>query len=135
MTDLPAFLNLLANFPMVVVFPTPLTPTIIITYGSLFEILTSLKSRLDTSRIFIISSFKILFKSCVLIYLSLATLSSSLSIILIVVETPTSALIKISSSSSRKLSSTFDLPAIDFFIFEKKDFLDLSRPLSIFFSL
>ena len=80
-----------------------------------------------------ISSFKILFKSSVLIYLSIATLSSRLSIILIVVETPTSAPIKISSSSSRKLASTFDLPAIDFFIFEKKDFLDLSSPLSIFF--
>ena len=31
--------------------------------------------------------------------------------------------------------TTHHLPAIDFLIFEKKDFLDLSSPLSIFFSL
>ena len=34
MTDRPSFLNRCAAFPMVVVFPTPLTPTTMMTLGS-----------------------------------------------------------------------------------------------------
>ena len=41
MTDLPSFWNLRANLPIVVVLPTPFTPTIKITYGFLVVSMTN----------------------------------------------------------------------------------------------
>jgi len=47
-----------------------------------------------------------------------------------VVLTPTSLEINISSRSSRKSLSIFDLPTIILFNFEKNEVLDFSNPLS-----
>ena len=77
-----------------------------------------------------ISSFKILFNSLVVLYLSLATLSSILLIIFIVVLTPTSLVINTSSSSSNTLASIFDFPVTSLFNLDKNEVLLFSKPLS-----
>ena len=64
-----------------------------------------------------------------LIYLSLATLISILSIIFRVVLTPTSDVIKISSNLSKTSSSTLLFPIIAFEIFPKKVELVFFNPL------
>ncbi|MNY40625.1 hypothetical protein D3C86_1753780 [compost metagenome] len=78
----------------------------------------------------VISSRRIAFSSEVPKYLSRATRSSIRSIILSVVETPTSDVTKISSSSSSTSSSTVDLPAIILVSLEKTFSLVFSKPLS-----
>ena len=96
---------------MDVVFPTPLTPTTKITYGLSFILKSSFFS---WKIIFPISSFKITSNSWGLVYFSFATLDSIASIIFIVVFTPTSEVIRISSNSSKTSTSTFDLPTTAF---------------------
>ncbi len=112
-TDFPLFLNWAANLPMVVVLPTPLTPTTKITCGLCpsGSVKSARSSVLFWARSSAISSLRILSSSEVLRYLSLATRASIRWMILIVVSTPTSDMIRISSNSSSTSSSTFDLPA------------------------
>ena len=111
-TDFPACLKLYASFPMVVVFPTPFTPTTIITYGPSVSGSSKLEISVElfSSRSAAISSFNIDFNSLTPKYLSKETRSSIRLIILSVVSTPTSEVIKTSSRLSRTSSSTFDLP-------------------------
>ncbi|CAI8336526.1 MAG: Uncharacterised protein [Flavobacteriaceae bacterium] len=78
----------------------------------------------------LISSLSNKFNSFNPLNLSLATLDSIRSIIFNVVFTPTSLEIRISSRSSRKSLSIFDLPTMILFNFEKKEVLDFSNPLS-----
>ena len=98
---------------MVVVLPTPFTPTTIITYGLAGN--SAAKSRAVvvsfSANNLTISSLRITFNSAVLIYLSRATRSSMRSIIRNVVSTPTSEVTRASSKLSRTSSSTRDLPA------------------------
>ena len=99
---------------MVVVFPTPFTPTTIITYGSLLSgrSKSSKSMLLFSSSKLVISSFSIEFNSEVPMYLSAETRFSMRSMIFKVVSTPTSDEIRISSRLSKTSSSTFDLPII-----------------------
>ena len=117
---------------MVVVLPTPFTPTTSITYGlrsegrsqeSLSNVLFSVK-RAE------ISSRKIPFSSLVDTYLSRAMRSSMRSMIFKVVSTPTSEEIKISSKLSRTSSSTLDFPTIALANLPKTLCLVFSNPLS-----
>src|SRR5690606_4271309 len=117
---------------MVVVFPTPFTPTTIITYGFLFSGTsnsvafpesTSLKSPAISSR-------RILFSSSVPKYLSLETRASIRLIIFKVVFTPTSLETRISSRLSNTSSSTLLFPATALLSLSKKEVLDFSSPLS-----
>ena len=62
-------------------------------------------------------------------YFSFATLDSIASIIFIVVFTPTSEVIRISSNSSKTSTSTFDLPTTAFLILSKKELLVFSKLL------
>ena len=98
---------------MVVVLPTPLTPTTIITYGLAGN--SAAKSRAVvvsfSANNLTISSLRITFNSAVLMYLSRATRSSIRSIIRNVVSTPTSDVTRASSKLSSTSSSTRDLPA------------------------
>ena len=117
---------------MVVVFPTPFTPTTIKTYGFLVDGIVNSVSfpRLVSESNPAISSLKITFNSSVPKYLSFETLASILSIIFKVVATPTSEATKISSKLSKTSSSTLDFPATAFDnLFKKLDF-DFSNPLS-----
>ena len=97
---------------MVVVFPTPFTPTTIITYGSS----DSGSSKSETSpELFsssneAISSLSIVLSSSIPMYLSRATRASIRSMILSVVSTPTSEVISTSSRLSSTSSSTLDFP-------------------------
>ena len=117
---------------MVVVLPTPFTPTTSITYG----LPVSGSSQLSLSCVLfsessaVISSFKMLLSSLVETYLSRATRVSILSMIFNVVSTPTSDVIRISSKSSRTSSSTFDFPAIARVNLLKTLCLVFSKPLS-----
>lgn len=77
-----------------------------------------------------ISSRRISSSSFTPTYLSRATRSSILSMILMVVDAPTSDAISISSRLSSTSSSTLLLPTTAFVIFSKKPWLDFSRPLS-----
>ena len=117
---------------MVVVFPTPLTPTTKITCGlwPVGRVKSARSLELFSESNSAISSRRILSSSEVLRYLSFATRSSMRSIILMVVSTPTSEVMSISSSSSRTSSSTFDLPATTRPSFEKNPSLVFSSPLS-----
>ncbi|MNQ96851.1 hypothetical protein D3C85_1124720 [compost metagenome] len=117
---------------MVVVLPTPLTPTTIKTYGFLsFGISNSVASPLLVSdNKAPISSRRIWFNSSVPKYLSSATRFSILEIIFKVVFTPTSEATRISSRLSKTSSSTLDFPATALLNFEKKVVFDFSRPLS-----
>ena len=117
---------------MVVVLPTPFTPTTKITYGlwlvgksqsSAFSVLFSVKRAA-------ISALNTLLSSEVETYLSRAMRSSMRSIIFTVVLTPTSDVISISSKLSKTSSSTFDFPAMARVIFEKTLCFVVSRPLS-----
>lgn len=120
---------------MVDVFPTPLTPTTINTYG--FELVGTTNS--VSSPVLVsdnnpaISSRKMTFSSSVPRYLSRATRASIRSIILSVVLTPTSLLTKISSRSSNTSSSTFDFPATALLSLVKKD--ELVSPIPYLESL
>ncbi|CAI8255443.1 MAG: Uncharacterised protein [Bacteroidetes bacterium MED-G17] len=67
------------------------------------------------------SSLSICWSSSGLKYFSLATLFSSRSIILVVVEIPKSEVISISSRSSKKSSSTVDFPRTAFESLLKKE--------------
>ena len=100
-TFLPSLVYLLANLPIVVVFPTPFTPTIsiILGPGSIFNLESSSPS------IFSIKVFNSSLTSSGLVNPSDFIASLRLSIISIVVFTPTSAVINISSNSSNKSSS------------------------------
>ena len=111
------------------VFPTPLTPTTIITCGFLSDIINWFSSP-EESITPIISSLRIISNSFDPMYLSLETLDSILSIIFKVVFTPTSEEISISSNSSNTSSSTLLLPTITLEILLKKDELVFSKPLS-----
>ena len=100
MTDLPAALKLVASFPIVVVFPTPFTPTTNTTKGFLpsgnsKRLMVSFSSSIRIERI---SSCRIPFNSSVPKYLSRATLCCIFSMIDNVVSTPTSAEIMASSN-------------------------------------
>ena len=123
---------------MVVVFPTPFTPTTIITYGFFEGMLKSVASPLLVSLINpAISSRRMAFNSSVPKYLSRATRASIRSMILIVVATPTSLETNTSSRSSSTSSSTLLLPATAFPNLFRKLVFDFSNPLSrvSFFSL
>ena len=111
-TFLSDFLNWCASLAIVVVLPTPLTPTTIITYGlcSEIEAKSKLPPGLFSSSRAAISSLRIKFNSLVLRNLSFETRSSIRSIIFSVVSTPTSELINTSSRLSSTSSSTLDLP-------------------------
>ena len=117
---------------MVVVLPTPFTPTTIITYGSPF-VSGNLNSPglcvLFSSNKEEISSFKTRFNSEVFKYLSRAIRASMRSITFNVVSTPTSDVIRISSKLSSTSSSTVDLPTIVRAILEKKLCFVFSNPL------
>ena len=117
---------------MVVVFPTPLTPTTSMTYGlcELGRSQSSLLPVLFSSSRAAISSLRIAFSSLVETYLSRATLSSILSMILSVVSTPTSEVMSTSSRSSSTSSSTFDFPATVFASLSNQLVLVFSNPLS-----
>ena len=113
-TDFPFFLNCAESFPIVVVLPTPFTPTTISTYGFLSEGV----SKSGRSSVWLseskaaISSFRILSSSVVPTYLSFATLASIRPIIFKVVSTPTSDEMRISSRLSSTSASTVDLPTM-----------------------
>ena len=98
---------------MVVVLPTPFTPTMSMTYGLWPDGKSqlSLSSPLFSASNDAISSHSMPFSSEVLTYLSRATRSSMRCIIFSVVSTPTSLVIRTSSRLSSTSSSTFDLPA------------------------
>ena len=115
-----------------VVLPTPLTPTTIITCGFLFEGMVNSVSlpKFISDNSPAISSRRIVLRSSVPIYLSLATLTSILLMILSVVSTPTSDAIKTSSKLSKTSSSTLDFPATAFVNLPKKLSLDFSKLLS-----
>ena len=117
---------------MVVVFPTPFTPTTIITYGFVsFGIVNSDSlPELVSDNNEPISSLKMMFNSSVPKYLSLETLFSIRWIIFKVVFTPTSEEISTSSKLSKTSSSTLDFPATALVSLEKKDVFDFSNPLS-----
>ena len=138
-TLLPAFLNWYASFPIVVVFPTPFTPTTIITYGFLSDGTekSGVSALLFSASISVISSRSSVFSSDVDTYLSRAVRFCSRSIILRVVSTPTSDVINTSSRLSRKSSSILDLPATARLSLSNKPCLVFSKPLSnvSFFSL
>ena len=121
---------------MVVVLPTPFTPTTITTYGfpSLVSgiIKSSWFSALDSSKRAATSSFNIPSNSEVLVYLSFFTLSSIRFIIFRVVSTPTSLVTRTSSKLSRTSTSTVFLPATALVSFEKTLCFVFSNPLSRF---
>ena len=115
---------------MVVVLPTPFTPTTIITYGSLEDGVSKfeISSILFSDNISIISFLSKLFNSLIPTYFSFLTLSSNLSIIFRVVLTLTSEETNTSSRLSKTSSSTLDFPATVVAILEKKLFLVFSKP-------
>ena len=117
---------------MVVVFPTPFTPTTRITYGcvSSGKVHSTESPELFSVSNSVISPFRISFNSLVETYLSLATRSSIRWMILIVVSTPTSEETRISSKLSSTSSSTFDFPATARASFEKTFCFVFSSPLS-----
>ena len=88
---------------MVVVLPTPFTPTTSITYGCVpsGNVHSPLSPVLFSVSNAVISLLRILLSSLVETYLSRATRSSMRRIILIVVSTPTSDVTRISSRSSK----------------------------------
>ena len=114
------------------VFPTPFTPTTIITYGLhgngspksiTCVLLFSAKSEAT-------SSTKMALSSAVPKYLSRFTRSCIRSMMRNVVSTPTSEVMSASSKLSNTSSSTVDLPAIAWLILLSTDSLLFSRPLS-----
>ena len=117
---------------MVVVFPTPFTPTTIITYG----FFPSGKTKPSVSAVLFsvsrdaISSLNMSFSSFTVTYLSRATRFSIRSIMFSVVSTPTSDVTKTSSKRSSTSSSTLDLPATARVSFPKKLSFVFSSPLS-----
>ena len=117
---------------MVVVFPTPFTPTTNITYGweSSGKVHSTESPLLFSVSNSVISPFRISFSSLVETYLSLATRSSIRWMILIVVSTPTSEETNISSRLSSTSSSTFDLPATARVSLVKTFCFVFSNPLS-----
>ena len=117
---------------MVVVLPTPLTPTTRMTYGrwsegmsqsSFSPVLFSVRRAAISSRIMPLSSF-------VEIYLSRATRSSIRLMIFNVVSTPISDVIRASSRLSSTSSSTVDLPVMARAILSNTLCLVFSSPLS-----
>ena len=118
---------------MVVVLPTPFTPTTSTTYGlrpaGILKGSESSSGLFSTSR-FDISSRKMPFNSAVPMYLSRATRSWMRLIILRVVSTPTSDIISTSSRLSSTSSSTTVFPATARAILESTLVLVFSRPLS-----
>ena len=121
---LPSFASLFAIFPIDVVFPTPFTPITKITDGFVFRC----NSLFDISNIFCISSRSAFFTSSSSSIFSFFTLSLRLLIIFTDVSTPMSAIISISSSSSKKSSSTFLKLLNTLFIFSLNDSLVLFKP-------
>ena len=114
-TLLPARLNCAAILPMVVVLPTPLTPTTIITWGRLPG--GSVKSSSEelspfSASISEISSQSRRLSSEAPTYLSRATRAWSRSMMRSVVSTPTSEVTNTSSRLSSTSSSTVDFPAM-----------------------
>ena len=102
-----------ASLPMVVVLPTPFTPTTITTRG-FFERSkgSSAGAAPSTSRRMPISSRRNSTSSSYVRYLSLSTRASRLSTIFKVVSTPMSEATRASSMASRTESSILDLPAM-----------------------
>ena len=118
-----------ASLPMVVVFPTPFTPTMSITYG----FLEKSKGWTGASSSPIrraISSLMMATSSSMFTYLSFSTRSSMLSMSLSVVSTPISLPRRASSSASSTSSSTLDLPVMALPSFWKKFRLVFFTPLS-----
>ena len=132
MTVFPACLYWYASLAMVVVLPTPFTPTTRTTYGlwGRGESKSSGNCPSCLRRSVAISARRMELSSLVLIYLSRLMRSCSLSMILRVVSTPTSEVMSVSSRLSRTLSSTVDLPRMVFDSLEKKLSLVLLRPWS-----
>ena len=93
---------------MVVVLPTPFTPTIMITWGLLFDMLTGLEGTLRKARISLCSACM---SSSGWIRSFLSTLSLTFSMRAIVVRTPISEVMRISSSSSSNSSSISFFPS------------------------
>ena len=124
---------------MVVVLPTPFTPTTMITYGLHGN--SSLKSStcmlLFSASSDATSSTRIVLSSAVPRYLSRLTRSCMRSMMRRVVSTPTSEVMSASSRLSSTSSSTVDLPAMARLILLSTDSLLFSNPLSrvSFFSL
>ena len=117
---------------MVVVFPTPLTPTTMMTYGIPFS---GKSNELPSLAAFsfskaTISSRSTRFSSSTPIYLSRSTRASIRWIMRNVVSTPTSDEISTSSRLSSTSSSTFDFPTIALANFLKTLSFVFSRPLS-----
>ena len=104
-TDLPSFWNCLANLPIVVVLPTPFTPTIKITNGFLSPLTTSGCSAVLS--ILAISCFINSYKASPSFNCLRSAASVRLSINFIVVSTPKSAVSNCVSSSSNNSSSIF----------------------------
>ena len=127
-TFLPSTLNLFAIFPIVVVFPTPFTPTTKITDG----VVSNFSELSTSSKISCISSFNACFTPCSSLIFSFFILSLNFDIISTDVSTPISDIIRISSNSSRSSSSTFLKLLNTLFIFSLKLFLVFPRP---FFNL
>ena len=127
-TFFPSCFNLFAIFPIDVVFPTPFTPTTNITDGfvSKFRLWSVL------SNISCISFLSAFFTPSSSFMFSFFTLSLRFSIIAEEVLAPTSDIIRASSNSSNKSSSTFLKLLNISFIFSSKDVLVLFNP---FFSL
>ena len=115
---------------MVVVLPTPLTPTTSTTYGLAGRgaSKSSGKGPVGLRSTVAISARRMELSSEVLIYLSRLMRSCSLSMILRVVSTPTSEVMRVSSRLSRTLSSTVLLPRMVFESLAKKLSLVLFKP-------
>ena len=117
---------------MVVVLPTPFTPTTMITNGFLprgIEKSVSSPELVSLNKP-AISSRRITLSSSIPKYLSLETRASIRSITFNVVLTPTSLDTKISSRLSNTSSSTFDFPTTALLSLLKKVVLVFSNPLS-----
>ena len=127
-TFLPSCFNLLAIFPIEVVFPTPFTPTTNITDGCV----SSFKLLSTSSKMFTISSLKAFLTPSSLSIFSFFILFLKFEIILVDVSTPTSDIIKASSSSSNSSSSTFLKLLNTLLIFSSNALLVLLKP---FFNL
>jgi len=133
-TLLPAWRYLWAILPMVVVLPTPFTPTTMMTWGWLGSGASKSagRSSVPSSMSFAISSRISPFSSWADTYWSCSTRASTWSMMSSVVSTPTSLVIRTSSSSSRTSASTVSLPRTMRSSLPKKLSRVLSSPSSSF---
>ena len=127
---LPSFFSLLANFPIVVVFPTPLTPTKRIMVGGVSLKFILLDVTLPSTYIINSSSMITSFNTSVSSIFSFFTLSFNLSTNFTTVFIPISDIMRMSSNSS-KYSSPTNLYFLErLFSSETKFFLVFAKPFS-----